>query len=91
MKYIVFLSPEGPRVAVFAAPTTHADEATAHPEWTVRSAGYLQFLGQASVRCYGRSDSLNRAVSPHDERLIEAMLRATARMCPPPPSIPVPA
>jgi len=84
MKYIVFLSPEGPRVEIFAAPTTHAEQAAAHPTWKPQSAGFVHFLSLGMVRCYGRSDSMNLGINPRDESLIEVMIAATHKLNPPP-------
>jgi len=84
MKYVLFRSPEGPRIEIFCAPTTHADQAKAHPDWKPTSAGFVTFLGQGEVRCYGRSDSLNLCPAQSDDSLIEVMMSATHRLAPPP-------
>jgi hypothetical protein len=80
MKYIIFFSPDGPRIEVFCAPTTHREQADAHRSWTLLSAGFIEFLGEGRVRCHGRSESLNLRPDPRDEQLIEAFMRATARL-----------
>jgi hypothetical protein len=80
MKYVIFRSPEGPRVEVFCAPTTHADQAAAHSSWQPRSAGFVTFLGNGEVRCYGRSDSLNLGPDHLDASLIEVTMHATHRL-----------
>ena len=82
MKYIIFKSPDGPRVEIFAAPTTHADQAAAHPNWKPQSAGFVVFHGLGLVECCGRSDSLNLGPDPRDASLIEVMMAATLRLCP---------
>ena len=87
MKYIVFKSPEGPRVEGFAAPTTHADQAAAHPKWVPQSAGFVHFRSPGEVVCYGKSDSLNLSPGLHDASLIEVMESVTQLLCPPPPSL----
>ena len=51
MKYIIFRTAEGPRVEIFAAPTTHADQAKAHPDWKPTSAGFVIFMGHGEVVC----------------------------------------
>jgi hypothetical protein len=83
MKYIVFDSKQGPRVSIFAAPTTHADEAAAHPDWQPRSAGFVEFPSKGKVHCLGFSDSLGLRPDPRDERTIEIMADITLRMCVP--------
>jgi hypothetical protein len=84
MKYIIFRSPEGPRAEIFAAPTTHADQARAHRDWKPISAGFVTFLGQGEVRCYGYSDSLNLGPAQSDDSLIEVMMSATLSLAPAP-------
>jgi hypothetical protein len=81
MKYIIFKSHEGPRVEIFAAPTTHADQAAAHPVWKPISAGFVEFLGAGDVRCFGFSESLDLRPDQHDSSLIEVMMSATLRTC----------
>lgn len=81
MKYIIYRSAEGPRISMFAAPTTHAADAAAHPGWTPTSAGFVAFPGAGQVECFGHSDSLNLAGDPHDAMLIRAMMAATLRLC----------
>ena len=83
MKYIIFASAEGPRLALFAAPTTHTAEAAAHPLWNPKSAGYVEFLGAGKVRCFSYSDSLNLRPGLQDESLIQIMMSATLRIAPP--------
>ena len=75
MKYIVFRSPEGPRVEIFGSPTTHANQTAAHPAWQPQSAGFIRFLAGGEVVCFGRSDSLNLAADPGDAALIEMVSR----------------
>jgi hypothetical protein len=77
LKYIVFRSPEGPRVEIFGAPTTHADQAAAHPAWQPQAAGFIRFPGSGEVVCCGRSDSLNLAADPRDAALIEMVSRVS--------------
>jgi hypothetical protein len=81
MKYIIFESPEGPRVSIFGAPTTHADEAAAHPSWKPLSAGFIEFLGEGNVRCFGFSESLRIGCSLHDASLLEVIMEATLNLC----------
>lgn len=83
MKYIIFDSAEGPRLSIFAIPTSHADEAALRPRWNPRSAAFIEFLGDGKVRCFGRSDSLNLGPALRDESLIEVMMSATLRLAPP--------
>jgi hypothetical protein len=85
MKYIVFKSPDGPRVEIFAAPTTHADQAAAHPGWKPQSAGFVEFLGGGNVRVFGFSESLRLGCDPRDTSLIEVMMSATLQLCVPLP------
>jgi len=87
MKYIVFQSPQGPRISIFAAPTTHAEEAAAHPDWKPASAGFLVFRGPDRVQCFDHSESLNLRPQAIDESLIEIFSSATLRLTtvPPPP------
>jgi hypothetical protein len=85
MKYITFLSPEGPRVEIFCAPTTHVEQAKAHPAWQPISAGFVQFLGNGCVRTYGRSESMNLGSAPRDGSLIEVMMSATLKTSSPEP------
>ena len=75
MKYIVFRSSEGPRVEIFGAPTSHADQAAAHPAWQPQAAGFVRFLDGGEVVCFGRSQSLNLAADPGDKALIEMLCR----------------
>jgi len=81
MKYIVFRSPEGPRVEIFAVPTTHADQAAAHPAWKPVSAGFVEFLGAGNVRCFGFSESLRLGCGETDTSLIEVMMSTTLETC----------
>ena len=82
MKYIIFTSAEGPRLAIFAAPTPHTAEAAAHPCWNPKNAGYIEFLGGGKVRCFSYSDSLNLRPGLQDESLIQIMMSATLRIAP---------
>ena len=75
MKYIVFRSLEGPRVEIFGSPTTHANQAAAHPAWQPESAGFISFLAGGQVVCFGRSHSLNLAADSGDAALIEMVIR----------------
>jgi hypothetical protein len=81
MKYVVYRSPEGPRISIFAAPTTHKEDADAHPTWTPRSAGFVEFLGAGEVRAFGFSESLRIGCDPRDASLIEVMMSATLASC----------
>ncbi len=81
MKYIVFKSLDGPRLEVFASPTTHADQAAAHPSWKPQSAGFVEFLGSGNVRVFGFSESLRLGCDPRDASLIEVMMSATLQLC----------
>jgi hypothetical protein len=83
MKYIIFKSPDGLRIAIFPAPTTHAEEAMLHREWSPISAGYVEFLGGGRVRTFGRSDSLNLDRLPRDADFIECFMSATLRLATP--------
>ena len=82
MKYIIFRSPEGPRVSIFAAPTTHAEEAAAHPSWKPESAGFLVFRSIDCVQCFDRSESLNLKPRAMDDSMIEVLTRRHS--CSPP-------
>jgi hypothetical protein len=75
VKYIVFQSREGPRVEIFGAPTTHAEQAAAHPAWQPQAAGFIRFLARGEIVCFGRSYSLNLAADPGDAALIEMVGR----------------
>ena len=83
MKYIVFRSLEGPRVEIFGSPTTHANQAAAHPAWQPESAGFIRFLAGGQVVCFGRSHSLNLAADPGDAALIEMVIRMSRESEPP--------
>lgn len=83
MKYIIFDSTYGVRIALFTAPTTHADEAAAHRDWQPKSAGYLEFLGGGRVRTCGYSDSLNLRPDPYDAVIIEIFMAATLKLAAP--------
>jgi hypothetical protein len=87
VKYIIFRSPEGPRVSIFAAPTTHAEEAAAHPSWKPESAGFLVFRSIDCVQCFDRSESLNLKPRAMDDSMIEVLTAATLMLTtvPPPP------
>jgi hypothetical protein len=85
MKYLLFITPEGPRVEIFCAPTTHAEQAKAHAGWKLLSAGFVEFLGGGHVRCYGRSDSLNLGPGSRDNLVIQSMMRATLMISSPQP------
>ena len=88
MKYIVFRSPEGPRVEIFGSPTTHANQAAAHPAWQPQSAGFIRFLDGGQVVCFGRSHSLNLAADPADAVLIEMVGRMNLGESEPPAESP---
>ena len=81
MKYIIYRSPEGARVEVFTAPTTHSEQAETHPKWKPESAGFIEFLGNGTVRCFGFSESLRIGCDPRDASLIEVLMSATLRNC----------
>jgi hypothetical protein len=85
MKYILYKAPDGLRAAVFPVPTTHAEEAAAHPTWQPISAGFVEFLSAGNVRCFGRSESLKLAADPSDSSIIEVMMSATLKFCAPQP------
>lgn len=91
MKYIMFKNRFGvPLPVMFAAPETHADLAKVFGAVGLvpQSAGFVQFLGDDRIRCYGRADSLNLMPAPGDELLIASFMRATARLSPPPQPTP---
>jgi hypothetical protein len=83
VKYIVFQSREGPRVEIFGAPTTHAEQAAAHPAWQPQAAGFIRFLARGEIVCFGRSYSLNLAADPGDAALIEMVIRMSRESEPP--------
>jgi hypothetical protein len=62
-------------VEIFCAPTTHADQAAAHPAWQPQAAGFVRFLDGGEVVCFGRSCSLNLSADPGDAALIEMLGR----------------
>lgn len=83
MKYIVFESKNGPRISIFAAPTTHAEEARSHQGWKPTSAGFVEFLGGGRVRTFGFSNSLNLHPAPMDAKFIEVFMSATLKLATP--------
>lgn len=91
MKYIMFKDASGvPFPVTFTAPATHRDLAKIFGAagFAPQSAGFVQFLGDNRVRCYGQSDSLNLAADARDEVRIAAFMRATDLLSPPPQPTP---